>query len=48
MWRKMVEHELEELHVTWGEAESLAKRKARAEWESLVLVLCSSWSEEDK
>lgn len=41
MWHRMVECKLEELHVTWGEAESLTKKKARVEWESLVSALSS-------
>lgn len=44
-WRKTVENELKELHLTWGEAEKKAKN--RTEWRDLVLTLCSDQSEED-
>lgn len=45
-WRRMVERELKELHMTWGEAESLGQK--RGELRSFLLTLCSSWSEENR
>ena len=41
-WRKTIENELESLDLTWGEAEARAKN--RAEWQHLVLTLCSNGS----
>lgn len=45
-WRRTVKRERKELHMTWGEAKSLTKK--RAEWRSLVLTSCSSWSKENR
>ena len=42
---KTIENELKSLDLTWGEAEARAKN--RAEWQHLVLTLCSDGSGED-
>ena len=45
-WRRTVESELQEMGITWGEAEN--KAKDRAVWRNLVATSCSNRSREQK
>jgi hypothetical protein len=44
-WRRTVMSELDELGISWGEAQSRAKD--RQDWRSIVAALCSTGNEED-
>ncbi len=44
-WRRTIQAELQELGLTWGEAER--KAKDRQGWRGIVVALCSTGSEED-
>ena len=45
-WRRTVTSELEEMGYSWGQAQFIAKDRAR--WRQLVEALCPTGDEEDK
>ena len=45
-WRRTVTSELEEIGYSWGQAQFIAKD--RAKWRQLVEALCPTGDEEDK
>ena len=45
-WRKSVMAELQDMGLSWGEAQAAAKD--RTPWRNVVVALCTTGDEEDK